>query len=198
MWENKLPGFTETLSVLRNPRNAQAILERRRQAGTLTNLLANSACTPAPSGSGAGFRKGQMPPGWSFWQHEKMTQGVSGTDAGKGLDDTFSLRAEGVGEGCFIGKAPVQAGNRFAVEAFAQGAAPRIRVRWNRAGRWHAEAKDVMIRFDDVSSNGWRRAFGLVQVPADADTLVLLLSTRQAAGEKTWFDNAAVYPLFAP
>ncbi len=197
-WESTLPGFTETLSVLRNPRNAQAILERRRQAGTLTNLLANSACTPAPTGRGAGFRKGQMPPGWSFWQHEKMTQGVSGTDAGKGLGDTFSLRAEGVGEGCFIGKAPVQAGNRFAVEAFAQGTAPRIRVRWNRAGRWHAEAKDVMIRFDDVSSNGWRRAFGLVQVPADADTLVLLLSTRQAAGETTWFDNAAVYPLFSP
>jgi hypothetical protein len=55
-----------------------------------------------------------------------------------------------------------------------------------------------MIRFGEPGADGWRRAFGVVQVPAGADTLVLLLGVRQATGETTWFDNAAVYPLFTP
>ena len=197
-WENKLPGFTETLSVLRHPRKAQQVIERRRQAGTLTNLLSNSTCTPVQTTGENGFRKGQLPPAWSCWQHEKKAQGVFGLDTRKGFGDSFSLCAEGVGDGCFIGKAPVVAGNSFVVEAFAQGASPRIRVRWNKDGRWHSEGQDVMIRFGEAANDGWRHAFGLVQVPAGADTLVLLLGAQQAAGEKTWFDNAAVYSLFTP
>ncbi len=198
LWEEKLPGFTEALSVLRHPLQARQVIERRRQAGTATNLLANSTCAPTQAAGEAGFLKGRLPPAWGCWQHEKKAQGVFGLDTRKGLGDSFSLRAEGVGDGCFIGKACVLPGNTYAVEASSQGAAPHLRVRWNRAGRWHEEGKDVMIPFDEAGTNGWRRAFGLVQVPAGADTLVLLLGTQQAAGETTWFDNAGVYPLFVP
>jgi hypothetical protein len=197
-WEAGLPGFADTLRVLRRPGEAQAIVERRRQAGTLTNLLANGACAPAQAPQEAAIDKGRLPPSWSFWQHEKKAQGVFGTDAGRGLGDRCSLRVEGSGDGCFIGKAPVLAGGRYAVEAYAQGAAPRIRVRWNQEGRWHAEAQDVAVRFGEAGSNGWRRAFGVVSVPAGADALVLLLRAEQKAGEVTWFDAAAVYPLAGP
>ena len=55
-----------------------------------------------------------------------------------------------------------------------------------------------MVRFGEAATNGWRRAFGVVQVPAGADTLVLLLGTQQKTGETTWFDNAAVFSLIAP
>jgi hypothetical protein len=198
LWETSLPGFADTLRVLRRPAEAQDVIARRRQACTLTNLLANGACAPAQTEGWEGFCKGRMPPAWGCWQHENRAQGVFGLDARNGLGDAFSLRAEGVGDGCFVGKAAVLSGNLYAVEAFAQGVAPRIRVRWNKDGRWHAEAKDVMVRFGEAEASGWRRAFGVVQVPAGADTLVLLLSAQQAAGENTWFDNAAVYPLFAP
>ena len=199
LWEARLPGFNEALGILRRPREAalQAV-ERRRQAGTLTNLLANGACAPSGAGGAAGFRKGVLPPPWGFWQHEKRAQGVGGLDAQKGLGDTFSLRAEGVGDGCFIGKASVTAGCGYVVEAYAQGAAPRVRVRWNKDGRWHAEGRDVNIRFGEPATNGWRRAIGVVRVPAEADALVVLLGAQQGAGESTWFDNAAVYPLIAP
>jgi len=197
-WGSRLPGFGELLGILRDPASARARVERRRAAGTLTNLLSNASCAPVSAGGAAGFRKGKLPPSWGFWQHEKRAQGVCGLDASKGAGDTYSLRAEGVGEGCFIAKTPVCAGGWYAVEASAQGTAPSVRVRWNREGRWHAEALDVMIGFGEPGPDGWRHAFGLVQVPAGADTLVLLLGMRQAAGETTWFDNAAVHPLFTP
>ncbi len=197
-WEAALPGLADTLRVLRRPAEARTMIERRRQAGTLTNLLANGACALAEAPKETGFIKGRLPPAWGCWQHEKKSQGVFGTDAGRGLGDSCSLRAEGVGEGCFIGKAPVLPGNRYAVEAYALGESPHIRARWNKVGRWHAESLDVMVRFGEAEASGWRRAFGVVQAPAGADTLVLLLGTQQQAGETTWFDNAAVYPLVVP
>ena len=197
-WEAALPGFADTLRVLRRPAEARAILERRRHDGTLTNLLSNGTCALTETPTDAGFVQGRMPPAWGCWQHEKQAQGIFGTDTQKGLGDSSSLRAEGVGDGCFIGKAPVLAGGRYAIEAYAQGATPRVRVRWNKEGRWHAESLDVMIRFGETGTNGWRRAFGVVQAPAGTDTLVLLLGTQQKAGETTWFDGAAVFPLVAP
>jgi len=197
LWENRMPGFQETLGALRNPREAAVkLVERQKKDGSLVNLISNSACAPAKAESVEGFRKGVLPPRWGFWQHEHRSKGIAGLETKKGLGDNFSLRAEGVGDGCFIGKAPVKAGCRYVVEAYAQGAAPSIRVRWNKNGRWHAESQDVMVRFDTASADEWRRAVGLVQVPAEADMLVLLLGTRQQAGEITWFDNAAVYPFF--
>jgi hypothetical protein len=197
-WEAVLPGFADTLRILRRPSEARAILERRRQAGTLTNLLANGTCALTEKPKESGLVQGRLPPAWGCWQHEKQAQGVFGTDTQKGLGDATSLRAEGVGDGCFIGKAPVLAGGRYAIEAYAQGVAPRVRVRWNKEGRWHAESLDVMVRFGETGTNGWRRAFGVVQAPSGTDTLILLLGTQQKTGETTWFDNAAVFPLVGP
>jgi hypothetical protein len=197
-WESVLPGFSDTLRILRRPSEADIILDRRRQAGTLTNLLTNGACASAEKSGSHGFTPGRLPSAWGCWQRENRAQGLFGTDTQKGLGDASSLRAEGVGDGCFIAKTPVLAGGRYAVEAFSRGVAPRIRVRWNKEGRWHAEALDVMIRFGEAGTNGWRRAFGVVQVPAGTDTLVLLLGMEQKAGETTWFDNAAVFPLVGP
>jgi hypothetical protein len=197
-WEAGLPGFADTLRVLRRPEEARMMIEKRRQAGTLTNLLENGACALTEARADAGFLKGRLPAAWGFWQHEKKAQGSCGTDTGRGKADRCSLRMEGSGDGCFIGKAPVVAGGRYAVEAYAQGAAPRVRVRWNKDGRWHAEPQDMTVRFGEADASGWRRAFGVVSVPAGADTLVLLLRAEQTAGEATWFDGAAVYPLAGP
>ena len=53
-------------------------------------------------------------------------------------------------------------------------------------------------RLGEPGADGWRHASGLVRVPEGADELVLMLGVRQAEGERTWFDNAGVYPLDAP
>ena len=198
-WEEKLPGFNETLARLRSPRQwAEKQVARQRQAGTLTNLLANGACAPAKPEGADGFRKGEVPPKWGCWQEEKKRQGVFGTETRKGKGDRFSLRAAGVEGGCFLASVPAVPGRSYLVEADAQGAAPTVRVYWKRKGAWDWSLAGVPVGLGEPGTDGWRHASGLVQVPAGADEMVVMLSVRQGADESTWFDNAAVYPLDTP
>jgi hypothetical protein len=84
------------------------------------------------------------------------------------------------------------------VEADAQGAAPAVHIYWKRNGAWDWSLAGVPVQLGEAGAEGWRHAFGLVQVPEGADELVLMLNVRQAAEERTWFDNARVYPLSSP
>ncbi|MDD8047741.1 MAG: hypothetical protein PHF14_14850 [Verrucomicrobiota bacterium] len=196
-WEEVLPGFTEALALARRPGDAAKVIARRRDAGDLVNLLSNGECVPPEGLSGDGFHQRRLPADWAFWQHEAKAQGVFGIDGGLGRGDQSSLKAEGVADGCFIGKVPATAGMNYVVEAYAQGVAPQIRVRWNRQGTWFAEVKDVAIGFGEPGPDGWRHGIGLVQVPHGADAIVVLLGMRQGEGEETWFDSAGVYSLSA-
>ena len=195
-WEEKLPGFNGTLAQLRNPREwAEKMLAHQRQAGKLTNLLVNGACAPVTVEGVSGFRKGELPTQWAGWQDEKKRQGAFGTETQKGKGDPFSLCAIGVEGGCFLTSIPTAPGKQYVVEADAQGATPTVHIYWKRNGAWDWSLAGVPVGLGEAGADGWRHAFGLVQVPAGADELVLMLNVRQDAGEKTWFDNAAVYPL---
>jgi len=199
-WDEKLPGFNGTLGLLRNPRRwAERMIAQQRQAGTLTNLIGNGSCVPTKAGGEEGFRKGELPPTWWSWQDEKTRQGVFGTEAGKGRGDRFSLCASGVEEGCFGNSLKTAPGKEYAVEVDAQGVAPAVWIYWKRNGAWDWSLAGASVRLDKaVTEEGWRHAVGLVRVPEGADELVLMLSVRQAAGERTWFDNASVCPLSVP
>jgi len=196
-WEMKLPGFLETLARIRDPyRWADQWVARRRQAGTLTNGVKNSACTLDKSGTGEAFRKGVLPAGWWSWQEEKKRAGVFGTDTQKGRGDAWSLCAVGVEQGCFGTSIPATPGSECIVEAYAEGAAARtLTVYWRRGGVWDWSLSGSSFRFDEAGADGWRRAFGLVRVPQGADELVMMLNVRQVADERTWFDTAGIYPL---
>lgn len=198
-WEEKLPGLLATLAQLRDPRQwAEQVLAERRQAGALTNLIANGACAPAKAEGAEGFRKGELPPKWWCWRHEKKRPGAFGAETQKGRGDRFSLCAAGVEEGCFGTSVPTAPGRAYWVEADAQGAAPSVKIYWKRNGSWDWSLAGAFIRLGEPGADGWRHASGLVRVPEGADELVLMLGVRQAEGENTWFDNAGLYPLDGP
>ena len=198
-WEEKLPGFNATLSELRDSSKwAERQLALRRQAGTLTNLLTNSACVPSKPEGSEGFRKGELPPTWWTWQQDNKRQGVFGADTQKGKGDHFSLCAVGVEEGCWGNSIRTAPRRQYVVEADALGTAPSVHIYWKRNGAWDWSIPGVPVRLAKAGPDGWRHAFGWVTVPADADELVLLLNVRQAEGDHTWFDNVCIYPLGAP
>lgn len=195
-WEERLSGFLSTLERVRNPREwALRAVARQRAAGTLTNLVANGACAPAMAAGSDAFRKRETPPGWWCWRHEKKRPGVFGTETQKGCGDGFSLCAEGVEDGCFGTSVPAAPGREYAVAVAGQGAAPSVKVGWKRGGRWDWSIPGVPLRLGAPGTEGWRRAFGVVRVPEGVDELVLLLGVLQAPGERTWFDDAAIYRL---
>lgn len=198
-WEEMLPGFTATLEQLRNPRQwARKKVAQQRQCGTLTNLVVNGACVPAKTEGAEGFRKGELPPSWWCWRHEKKRPGVFGTETQKGNGDRFSLCAMGVEEGCFGTSICTVPGKQYVVEADVQGVAPAVHINWKRRGAWDWSLAGVPVPLAKAGAEGWRHAFGLVQVPAGADELVLMLNVRQEAEGRTWFDNVNVYSLPAP
>ena len=198
-WEEKLPGFNGTLALLRDPRLwAERMIARQRQAGTLTNLVENGACVPARAEGVEGFRKGEMPIKWWGWQDEKKRRGVFGAETGKGKGDRFSLCAIGVENGCFGTSVHTSPGKHYVVEADAQGGMPSVQVYWKRNGAWDWSLAGVSVRVGEAGAEGWRHAFGLVQVPEGADELVLMLNVRQAVGERTWFDNVCLYSFSEP
>ena len=198
-WEEKLPGFNGTLALLRDPRLwAERMIARQRQAGTLTNLVENGACLPARAEGVEGFRKGEMPVKWWGWQDEKKRRGVFGAETGKGKGDRFSLCAIGVENGCFGTSIHTSPGKQYVVEADAQGVMPSVQVYWKRNGAWDWSLAGVSVRVGEAGAEGWRHAFGLVQVPEGADELVLMLNVRQAVGERTWFDNVCLYSVTEP
>lgn len=84
------------------------------------------------------------------------------------------------------------------VEADVQGASPLVQVNWKRNGAWDWSLTGTSVRVGEPGTDGWRHAFGVVQVPEGADELVLMPGVRQAVGERTWFDNACLYLLAEP
>ena len=98
-------------------------------------------------------------------------------------------------EGCFGNSILTAPRKQFAVEVDAQGVAPSVQIYWKRNGAWDWSIPGVSIRLGEAGPDKWRHAFGLIRVPEGADELVLMLSVRQAEGERTWFDNVSIYPL---
>ncbi len=100
--------------------------------------------------------------------------------------------------GCLGTSIHTSPGKQYVVEADAQGVEPSVQVYWKRNGAWDWSLAGVSVRVGEAGVEGWRHAFGLVQVPEGADELVLMLNVRQAVGERTWFDNVCLYSFPEP
>ena len=207
LWEEAMPGITRAIAYVRDPMAAaQADLARWRAAGSLTNLARNPEFTqPASTGSEP------LPAEFGSWQQEQLPRGKFVWDQTVGGG---AARASGVRRGCLIQTHPVEPGQTYAVQAdcLARGSThPTVVVRWQTAeGRWTRESDDRTFGFKPRPTQAksdpgapsspdaaWRRAFGVVTVPAGAGRLVILL---HVAGQQTdqdvcWFDNLGLYRL---
>jgi len=191
-WEEALPGITRVIAWARDTDGAaRAELAILKGNGTATNLAVNADFREGPKG-GAG-----MPQGWSAWQDEKNATGKFGWDGSVGGG---AGRAARVSWGCFIQKIAAAPGQVFVIQADcrAQGTtSPGLTVRWQTPeSKWTHEPDDRPFAFKRGEGN-WKRAVGVVTVPAEAGYLVLLLDVK---GQKTdedvcWFDNVEVYRL---
>lgn len=200
-WEEQLPGFERALALLADPDGVgRQILDEGVTQGTLVNLVTNPDCSPLKQGelknAAEDWTAGNLPEGWSFWRYDPK-QGDFGLDTGKGLGDTCSARATGVSDGCFIVRIPAAPGNTYIVEGYAAGEGnPVLRARWQKEGKWVVPNKDVMVNYDKSQDpSQWRRAVGFVDVPPEADSLVLLMLTGLAPNQTAWFDKPGIYLL---
>ena len=192
-WEEAMPGLTRAIAYVRDPVSAaQEEIARRRQAGTLTNLMKN-----ADFAQPAAAEPGAMPAHWGAWQDEKNRTGTFAWDSAVG---SGSARASKVKWGCFLQSQPARPGETFAVEAACQtrGAGhPTLVIRWQRAdGAWTQWQEDRTFVFGP-GTNAWRRAFGVVTVPPGAGKVVLLLNVtgQLTENDACWFDNVALHAL---
>jgi tRNA(Arg) A34 adenosine deaminase TadA len=200
-WEEQLPGFARTLALITDPiEGSRRILDEGLAEGTLVNLVSNPDCSPLKQGelkhAAADWTAGNLPEGWSFWRRDEK-EGDFGLDTSKGFGDSYSARATGVDDGCFIVRIPVVPGNAYLVECYTVGEGnPNLRARWQKEGKWVVPNKDVMISYDKrVNTSQWRRAVGVVDVPPEADSLILLMATRLAPNQTAWFDKPGIYLL---
>lgn len=191
-WEEALPGVTRVVARARDLEGAaREEVAAMKAGGTATNLAANAGFGEPP-------KSGQtLPPAWSAWQHEKDPAGTFDWD---GTVGDGSARARKVKWGCFIQTLPAAPGQIFAVQADCRSngsTAPAMTVRWQTADhKWTHEADDRTFAFAS-GGDGWKRAFGVVQVPPDVGRLVMLLDVRgqETADDVCWFDNVEVFRL---
>ncbi|MGI6356022.1 MAG: hypothetical protein GX937_09050 [Lentisphaerae bacterium] len=200
-WEEKLPGFERTLALITDPdKVCRQIVDEGLAQGTLVNLVTNPDCSPLKKGelkdAAADWTAGNLPEGWSFWRYNEK-QGSFGFDTTKGLGDNYSARATGVSNGCFIVRTPATPGNTYIIEGYSAGeGSPSLRARWQKEGRWVVPNKDVIVNFDKSKDPSvWRRAIGFVDVPPEADSLILLMGTNLAPNQTAWFDKPGIYHL---
>ena len=89
----------------------------------------------------------------------------------------------------------VTTGEVYAVEVSVRGENVSVSASWQLNGRWQWGIPSVNVPVPDGAPGAWRRARGLVRVPAGADRFVVLLSVRLEPNEHAWVDNLRVYRL---
>jgi hypothetical protein len=178
-------------------------IERDKRSGKLVNLVQNgdfsTEMVKSPEGVQQRWREGGPPAGWGNWQTE-ASKGTFTWDRETGASGKGSAKAARVADGCFIQSHPVAPGERYALSALCKihgrGGA-WLRIRWQtREGRWTAESQDEIVH-GELPPDQWRELFAVVEVPAGAGRLVILLG---AGGQSTpqdavWYDNVGLYKI---
>ena len=186
-WNQYLPGFNKKLAYIKNP--DLYIDKIKKLIKSKTNLIKNADCKKISS------KNKSLPASWKFWQ-KKSSKGTFDIDKTQGSNDSFSVKGTGITNGCFIVRTPVETGKSYAVEAFCKGKGKTVvQIRWKKNNKWAQENSDKSIYFINNGNSKWQHAFGIVDVPAGVDTLVVLLSVKQNGKQTIWFDNPAVYEL---
>ena len=199
-WEEMLPGLTKNLRFIAEGETAyRDAYENLVKTGKLVNRIANPECSPGKKANAEGgaqdWTSENLPPGWVFWR-KNPNEGSFGLDTTTGMGDSFSVKASGVDEGCFIHSIDVKPGEIYACEAFKKGGEnSRMKIRWMHDKKWLITYKyDVTIPFcGEPDEQGWQRAFGFVQVPPEANRLHLLIGTGLKPEETVRFDNPGIY-----
>jgi hypothetical protein len=203
-WPEALPGCERALRWARNPMDyARNEIEGQKRSGKLVNLVRNGdfsvEMVKSPEGIQQRWHEGGPPAGWSTWQ-TGGSKGAFTWDRESGASGKGSAKAAQVADGCFLQSHPVVPGERYAASAFCkiqgQGGA-WLRIRWQTAGgRWTAESQDEIVH-GELPRDQWRELLGVVEVPAGAGRLVILLG---AGGQHTpqdavWYDDVGLYKI---
>ena len=194
-WPEVLPHCDDYLRCARDPLGyARSWLAQQKKRGQALNMSINgdfSADAPGPA-----------PSGWATWQ-DKKSQGAFTWDRAVGHIRAGSARAAAVAAGCFLQSHAVQPGQRYIVRAMrkiqGQGETT-LRIRWQTAaGRWPADAQDRVF-YAAGPRDAWSELFGVVEVPAEAGKLLILLEVagQRSTDDVAWFDDVELYPLVLP
>jgi hypothetical protein len=194
-WPEVLPHCDDYLRCARDPLGySRGYLARQKQRGQAKNLAVN--------GDFSDDAPGTAPAGWATWQAEK-SQGSFGWDRTAGHSRAGSARAVAVTSGCFLQGHLVRPGERYIVRAMrkirGQGETT-LRIRWQTAaGHWIADTQDRVF-YAAGPRDAWSELFGVVEVPAEAGKLLILLEVagQQSADDAAWFDDVELYPLVFP
>jgi hypothetical protein len=194
-WPEVLPHCDDYLRCARDPLGyARTYLAQQKKRGQPLNMSVN--------GDFSADASGPSPSGWATWQDEKSL-GSFTWDRKVGHAREGSARLAAVTSGCFLQSHAVQPGQRYIVRAMrkiqGQGETA-LRIRWQTAaGRWTDEAQDRVF-YAAGPRDAWSELFGVVEVPAEAGKLLILLEVtgQQSADDVAWFDDVELYPLVLP
>ena len=179
-WADCVPGLDLAMRAVKNPytlcrdRGDELV---RRYGGA--NLIADAVCAGKVCES---------------WQDKRFRMGTFDLDRTVGEDDSSSLCATGVGNGCFtLDFSGLRGGDYYEVAASVRGAAC-LEVKWmapvrSRAGKFDRELNFAHVPIEGTDVAAWRRARTFVRVPDGAVGASFVLGVHQAEGEKTHFDN---------
>lgn len=188
-WDKAVPGLANAVLAVKDP----AAYAAKR----VTELKADGKFHPLNANPECRSENGEVPAPFEPWQSAKSRKGRLYGDSTCGEGDTFSLAAEGTGNGAFsLNVAQVlKPGDRLLATVSMKGEG-KAQFCWKRGGAWDWDVlPPVQIRFGEPDTAGWRHGQAVVRVPEGSEGCGLIMSAALNPDEKCHFDNVAVYPL---
>lgn len=166
-WEEALPGITDFIFQLSNPKIAAKVFKERVLSDPdVVNLCVN--------GDFSDVAENGTPASWGTWQIETHATGEFAVRDGAAV-------LKGMNNGCYIQKVDTTPGESFLITGKMKATGDsfgNFRVRWQDSnGAWVNDALDVMIfpDSDEPDETGYVELTGSVVVPDGSNALVLLL-----------------------
>ena len=167
-WNDALPGFNEELLYVKDKKAyLPNVLDRMKNAGTLTNLV---LATARP---------------WEIWHDDSSKASSFGSDGG-------AVFIKGPARGCHhVQIDGVKEGERYAIRVKCRGKQAIATVFWKKNGAWRWKKPSFPVVFSDGESR--REGYAVATVPSGVDRLVINLAAGLREGETAVFDEVEVY-----